>query len=285
MEKLQESLFGDRPVAEVLLADVDGEAAGFALFFPTFSSFEGKPGIYLEDLFVHPKFRRKGIAKSLLSRLARLVLERQGSRLTWAVLDWNTPAIDFYQKIGAEQLDHRCLCRVMGNDLVALAEREAKQEIRTPQSEDMASILTVRRRKAMFDDLLDRFHASERALSKAIFRASPALEVVLAESGNQICGMGTFFSNYSTFLTQVGIHLDELLVAADYRRLGFGSSLLTQLAKMAIERDAGRLEWYVCRDDEEAIAFYRHMGAKLLPEWIPNCVSDRALINLARGVL
>ena len=285
LEMLHGSLFGDRPVAEVLLADLDGEAAGFALFFPTYSSFEGKPGIYLEDLFVRSEFRRKGIAKALLSRLAQLVLERKGSRLQWAVLDWNTPAIEFYQRIGAEQLGHRCLCRVTGGDLTELAEREAKQEVRSPQFEDLTSILSLLRGNAQFHDLLDRFHLSEAELSQAVFQSPPALEVVVTEARNTICGIGTFFANYSTFLTQAGIHLDDLLIAEDYRRQGFGSALLTRLARVAVERDAGRLEWYVYRDNEEAIAFYRHLGAKLLPEWIPNRVSDRALVNLARGVL
>ena len=284
-EMLQTELFGDRPAAEVLLADVDGEAVGFALFFPTYSSFEGKPGIYLEDLFVQPEFRRQGIAKALLSRLAQLVLERQGCRLEWAVLDWNTPAIDFYKRIGAEQLEHRCLCRLTGDSLSSLAEQGRTQVVRAPQPRDVKAMVNVLQENADFHGVGDRFFLTPEILDRAIFGSPPSLEMLLAQANSQVCGVGTYYSNFSTFLTQAGIHLDDLLIQPDYRRQGFGTSVLVQLARTAVKRDAGRLEWYVYRDNDEAIAFYQHLGAKLLPEWIPNRVSDRALVNLARGVL
>ncbi|MEO0354542.1 MAG: GNAT family N-acetyltransferase [Cyanobacteria bacterium P01_A01_bin.3] len=285
LNQLQAALFGDRPAAEVLLADVEGEAAGFALFFPTYSSFEGKPGIYLEDLFVRPTFRRQGIAKALLSRLAKLVLERQGCRLEWAVLDWNTPAIEFYQRIGAEQLGHRCLCRLTGDTLTSLAERGRTQVVRTPQPRDVREMVSVLQQNAEFHESGDRFLLTSGLLERAVFESPPSLEVVLAEMNAQICGISTFYTNFSTFLTQAGLHLDDLLVQSGHRRQGFGTSLLVQLARTAVKRQAGRLEWYVYRDNHEAIAFYQQLGAKQLPEWIPNRVSERALVNLARGVV
>lgn len=116
---LTETLFGPRPAAEVAIAEIDGIAAGFALFFSNFSTFLGRPGIYLEDLFVRPEFRSYGVGRALLVHLARLAVERGCGRLEWAVLDWNASAIGFYEKLGAKALDEWTTYRLAG---VALAE-------------------------------------------------------------------------------------------------------------------------------------------------------------------
>src|SRR5229473_7199127 len=100
-ELLAASLFGKRPYAEVLLAEDDGRAVGFALFFHNFSTFLGRPGIYLEDLFVLPEHRGSGIGRMLLAHLARLAVERGCGRFEWAVLNWNQPSLEFYRSIGA----------------------------------------------------------------------------------------------------------------------------------------------------------------------------------------
>ena len=102
---LRGHLFGERPAAEVLIGEVDGVPSGFALFFQAFSTFEGKPGIWLEDLFVEPHARGSGLGRALLSRLAGLVVERGGARLEWAVLDWNELGKGFYRSIGAGPVD------------------------------------------------------------------------------------------------------------------------------------------------------------------------------------
>ena len=104
-QALREHLFGPRPAAEVLIAWVDGASAGFALYFGTFSTFMAKPGIYLEDLYVRAKLRRQGVGHALLQHLAGIAVERGCGRLEWAALDWNEPAIRFYEKIGAVKLD------------------------------------------------------------------------------------------------------------------------------------------------------------------------------------
>ncbi len=113
---LEQHLFGTRPAAEVILAfDRTTRApAGFALFFQNFSTFLAKPGIYLEDLFVRPEFRGRGLGRTLLARLGALALARGCGRLEWAVLDWNEDAIGFYQKLGARVLDDWRICRVTG---------------------------------------------------------------------------------------------------------------------------------------------------------------------------
>jgi GNAT superfamily N-acetyltransferase len=104
-------------VAEVLIANLGNEPAGFALYFHNFSTFLGRPGIYLEDLFVEPAHRGKGIGKALLSELAKIAKQRNCGRLEWAVLDWNRPAIDFYRGLGAVPLDDWTLFRVTGEAL------------------------------------------------------------------------------------------------------------------------------------------------------------------------
>jgi GNAT superfamily N-acetyltransferase len=119
--KLGENLFGACPYAEVVIGEIDGAAQGFALFFHNFSTFEGRPGIYLEDLFVRPEARGSGLGKALLAHLAGLVVERDCARLEWSVLDWNAPAIGFYQSLGAKLMDEWTVMRVDGEALTALA--------------------------------------------------------------------------------------------------------------------------------------------------------------------
>jgi len=116
------ALFGPRPCAEAIIGEVNGKPEGFALFFTNFSTFVCKPGIYLEDLFVRPRARGVGLGKALLSRLAQLAIERGCGRLEWSVLDWNTPAIDFYKKFGATPMDEWTVFRVAGDALASLAD-------------------------------------------------------------------------------------------------------------------------------------------------------------------
>lgn len=118
---MAQKLFGPRPFAEVLIGEIDGTPQGFALFFHNFSTFEGRPGIYLEDLFVRPDARGCGLGKALLGKLAALAVERDCARLEWSVLDWNTPAIDFYKALGARPMDEWTVYRVDGDALTGLA--------------------------------------------------------------------------------------------------------------------------------------------------------------------
>ena len=125
---LREHLFGTRPTAEVLLAFVraSGEPAGMALFFQNFSTFLTRPGIYLEDLYVRPPHRGRGLGKTLLRRIARLAVSRGCGRFEWAVLDWNENAIGFYKKLGARLLDDWRICRVTGEALQTLGAEDAE---------------------------------------------------------------------------------------------------------------------------------------------------------------
>ncbi|UNU41356.1 GNAT family N-acetyltransferase [Sphingopyxis sp. YF1] len=118
---LGEKLFGARPYAEVVIGEIGGAAQGFALFFHNFSTFEGRPGIHLEDLFVRPEARGSGLGKALLAHLAKLCVERGCARLEWSVLDWNAPAIGFYEGLGARMMDEWTVMRVDGDALTELA--------------------------------------------------------------------------------------------------------------------------------------------------------------------
>ena len=120
---LHQYLFGTRPIAECLLAAIDQSPVGFALYFHNFSTFVGRPGIYLEDLFVRPAARGKGVGRALLTHLAKIAVQRNCGRLEWAVLDWNAPAIGFYEQMGAKMLMDWRTMRVTGEALPALAQK------------------------------------------------------------------------------------------------------------------------------------------------------------------
>jgi GNAT superfamily N-acetyltransferase len=120
-EQLRATLFGPRPFAEALLAYVDDDPAGFALFFHNYSTFLARPGLYLEDLYVRPAHRRRGLGRRLLTTVARLAVERGCGRYEWTVLDWNTPSIRFYESLGAEMKSDWRIMRVAGAALENLA--------------------------------------------------------------------------------------------------------------------------------------------------------------------
>ena len=122
-EKLTNALFGERPYAETLIAEDEGEPVGFALFFHNFSTFLAQPGIYLEDLFIKPEHRGRGIGRLLLGRLAQIAVDRGCGRLEWAVLDWNENAIRFYERLGAKPNSEWTVYRLTGESLQALAAR------------------------------------------------------------------------------------------------------------------------------------------------------------------
>jgi GNAT superfamily N-acetyltransferase len=119
----QEALFGPRPVIEAVIASIDGEPVGYALFFPNFSTFLGKLGLYLEDLYVRPRARGLGAGRALLEHLARIAVDRGWGRFEWAVLDWNEPSIGFYKKMGARPMDEWTIFRMTGEPLRRLAGR------------------------------------------------------------------------------------------------------------------------------------------------------------------
>lgn len=127
-DQLRQTLFGPHPYASVILAEIDGQAVGYALFFYNYSTFLGKPGVFLEDLFVKPEFRKRGIGKALLIELARIAKENGCGRFEWMVLDWNSPSIAFYEAMGARKVDGWSVMRVTGNPLSDLASKSMPQK-------------------------------------------------------------------------------------------------------------------------------------------------------------
>ncbi|MSO56888.1 MAG: GNAT family N-acetyltransferase [Acidobacteria bacterium] len=122
-DDLRTALFGERPVVEAVIASLDGEPVGYALFFANFSTFLGRPGLYLEDLFVRPAARGAGIGRELLECLARVAAERGWGRFEWSVLDWNEPSIEFYKKMGAKPMDGWTVFRITGDELKRLGRK------------------------------------------------------------------------------------------------------------------------------------------------------------------
>ena len=123
-----EALFTDHPSAEVLIGELDGNAVGFALFFHNYSTFLGKKGLYLEDLFVRPEFRGHGVGKMLLQGLAQIAVKRDCARMEWSVLDWNAPSIAFYSSLGAAPMKGWSVFRMTGDAITRLANEESKIE-------------------------------------------------------------------------------------------------------------------------------------------------------------
>jgi GNAT superfamily N-acetyltransferase len=120
-EQLREHLFGERPVAEAVVAEEGAHVVGFAVFFHNYSTFVGRPGLYVEDLFVLPEHRRKGHGRALLAELARIAVARRCGRLEWSVLAWNEPALSFYRASGATVMQDWRICRMVGEEIVKLA--------------------------------------------------------------------------------------------------------------------------------------------------------------------
>jgi GNAT superfamily N-acetyltransferase len=121
--ELRAQLAAARPPFECLLAEVDDAVAGFALYFHNYSTWRGRPGLYLEDLFVEPAFRGRGIGKQLLVRLAQIAVERRCARMEWAVLDWNAPAIGFYESLGARPVGDWTIFRLVDESLLRLSQQ------------------------------------------------------------------------------------------------------------------------------------------------------------------
>jgi GNAT superfamily N-acetyltransferase len=116
-DDLRAALFGPKPCCEALIGSVDGDELGFALYFQNYSTFVGRPGLYLEDLYVRPAARGIGLGKALLQRIAAIAVERRCGRVEWTALDWNAPAINFYEKLGAKQMTDWRLFRLSGEEL------------------------------------------------------------------------------------------------------------------------------------------------------------------------
>lgn len=274
---LKTHLFSDRSCIEAVLAECDGKAVGFALFFTSYSTFLTQPCLYLEDLFVLPDYRGKGIGKALLTYLARLALDREYGALSWSVLDWNQPAIAFYERMGATISQSVRVCRITADKLFYTAQHIPDNQLphlRPATASDASSIVSLVKALAECDGSLSAFVGNADALTAHLFGDRPYAKAIVAEQdgqhgaqGTQIVGFAVFYGNYSTFLTKPGLYIEDLFVLPDYRGQGIGKALLGYLAHHALEQNCGRLEWLVRVWNQPAIDFYRRMGATILPDW------------------
>ena len=288
---LHDHLFGDRPYVESLLAEENGIPAGFALFFKTYSTTIGTPGYYLEDLFVCPDYRGRGFGKALLSALAQQTFSQNFQHLQWSVLDWNAPAIAFYQAIGADISNHQRIARITGDVLIHLAH--------TPPA-FQNDALTI----GLVDANFWKTHAPEqlhRVMGDAIivldaqsdiatkiesmvnaFNTQPStVEALAIHQDAELIGLATFTYSYSTFLTQPGLLLETLCIASRESRLEIQHIVLHTLAKLAADRACGRLEWLVHVHDAQATAQCHSLGGMVLPGWRFCRMNAGAIANLA----
>lgn len=279
---LETHLFGVEPCIEAMVAADAGKTIGFALFFTTFHTFEMQPGIYLEDLFVLPDYRSLGVGKVLLARLAKIVIDRQYARLDWSVLDWNEPAIGFYRRLGATVAETPRICRITGTALAQLAARETPH-LRSAVPEDIPALFALAKANAEFHDDLPQFVGSSEAMEASLFGDRPYAETLVAEQAGAVAAFALFFTSYSTFLTQPGLYIEDLFVAKPFRRQGLGQAMLTQIARTALARNCGRVEWLVAQWNADAIAFYQRMGAVALNDWRVCKLAGSALENLAQS--
>ncbi len=282
-EALHDHLFSEQPCIQTVVAEIDHQIIGFALFFINYSTLLTYPGIYLEDLFVLPDYRGQGIGRSLLIYLAQLAQTEGYRRLEWSVLDWNAPAIEFYQRIGAQLIEDVRICRVIEPELNQLAAMP-KANLRSGLLSDADKIFALVKANIEFDGNLDSFQGTDAALTDHLFNRGYA-ETIVATHAEQIVGIALFCTTYSTFLTKPGLYIEDLFVIPEFRSQGIGTMLLADLAQQVIDRHYGRLEWRVRNWNQKAIEFYQRIGATILPDWRVCRLDQAAIARLAQSAL
>ncbi|MEB3213242.1 MAG: GNAT family N-acetyltransferase [Leptolyngbyaceae bacterium] len=264
---LQEHLFGDRPYIESFIVESGGTPAGFALFFQNYSISVGTPGYYLEDLFVLPTYRGQGLGKALLSALAQRAVDQQYHHLQWSVLDWNAPAIAFYQKIGADISETERIARLTGDALTGDALTNGKRQFE-PTSHSFAIEQLTGDRLSDLAPLLEHLSDPQQSVVRtAIATHPPSVEAIAVYDNEHPIGLATFTHSYSTFLTRPGIVVESMITSPGTNPLEMRSVLLDALAQMARDRQCGRLEWLVDREDDGAIAQCESLGGTVKPDW------------------
>ena len=265
-ERLAAELFGDRSACECLIGEQGGEPVAFALFFHNFSTFLCRKGLYLEDLFVRPAARGMGMGRLLLQRLAHIAVERECGRFEWGVLEWNVAAQAFYKRMGATVMPDWRVCRVTGDALTTLGSGAPDADVRAATRADVPVIVELIRELAVYEKLEHLATATPARLEAELFGDEPTCECLIGERDGEPVGFALFFHNFSTYLCRKGLYLEDLFVRPTARGTGMGKLLLQRLAQIAVERDCGRFEWSVLDWNVDAQAFYRRMGATMLPD-------------------
>lgn len=270
-----------RSYITTLLAEVDQTPVGLALFFRTYSTQAAAPGFYLEDLFVLPEYRHQGIGKALLGALARYALSQNCRQLRWSVLDWNELAIAFYRRIGADISEDCRICRVSGAALEALGssgDSEGDSEsvsYRVVLPSDISEVLGrlksweagLSTNDAETKEGDQRLWTQVESLVAYGSTQPPQVELLQVSRADQILGVALFTHSYSTFLTQPGVLVEAIALNPHGSRDVAEQAVCQALAQLTLERQGGRLEWYVDAHEAAATARYQQWGAAVLPDW------------------
>ncbi|MEM9292898.1 MAG: GNAT family N-acetyltransferase [Acidobacteriota bacterium] len=304
--------------AEAVLAEekrgAEGEeswaAVGFAVFNHNYSTFLGRPGLWLEDLYVHPSQRGRGLGKALLQHLAQVALERGCGRMEWWVVSWNDSARRFYESLQARAMSEWVVYRLAGETLDNMARFGGPPEgqstpgpeegaLRLPEGvrlrdatvEDVPVILRFIEELADYERLRHECVATEEHLHRTLFGDRAYAHVVLAEREEadhqedgdwRPVGFALYFHSYSAYLGRPGLWLEDVYVPKSERGQGLGKALLQRLAQIAVERRCGRMEWWVLDWNEPSIRFYESLEAEAMKDLVVYRLTGPTLEDMAR---
>jgi GNAT superfamily N-acetyltransferase len=269
-ERLRETLFSEPPSAEAWIAELDGVAVGFALFFQNYSTFLAQPGIYLEDLYVRPQARGRGVGRALLERVAQLAVERSCGRLEWAVLDWNEPALEFYRSLGAAAMSDWTIHRVAGPALEALARgREAAPvRVRSATITDAEAIAAVHvhawrvaYRGLMPDHVLEGLEEAQYVTRWRRWLDASTTNVFVAADGDRVVGFTSFQPARDADVDASEVaEIPMLYVDPALWRSGVGTALLARAIGEVRARSFRTVVLWVLETNAAARSFYESRG-------------------------
>jgi len=261
LEALSQHLFQEDALVEGVIGEQENYPAGISLFYCRYEPLKTRPLFFVEDLFVEPYYRRQGIGTTILSYLAQLALGRSCSRMEWMVLQWNTPALSFYEKLQVQILEHDRVARISGDALKYLASQSLPPVLlRDAVPEDINDLWELLEIKGNVTGSIDK-------LEEHLFGFIPYVKALVAEHGGRPIGMVLYSRTYSTFATAPGIFLEELFVLPEYRGYGLGKSFLISLAQRTLAMGGVRLDLYIDSSQPKVVNYYQKLGAEILQEW------------------
>lgn len=274
-EALAQHLFQEDAFVEGVIGEQENYPAGVSLFYCRYEPLNTRPIFFVEDLFVEPYYRRQGIGTAILSYLAQLALGRSCVRMEWMVLQWNTPALAFYEKLQVQILEHDRVARISGDALKYLGTQSLPPVLlRDAEPEDLAALWELLEIKGNVKGSIDK-------LEEHLFGFIPYVRVLVAEHGGRPIGMALYSRTYATFLTAPGIFLEELFVLPEYRGYGLGKSFLINLAQRTLAIGGARLDLYIDSSQPKVVNYYQKLGAEILQDWRICRLENRHIQKLA----
>lgn len=276
LEALTQHLFQEDAFVEAVVAEEENYPAGISTFYCRYEPLKTRPIFFVEDLFVEPLYRRRGVGRALIAYLAQLALGRSCSRMEWLVLEWNTLARNFYQKLQVVQvLENDRIARIGGDALKYLASQTLPPlVIRDATPEDLNALWDLFEARGGMTGSIDK-------LEEHLFGFIPYVKALIAEHSGFPIGMVLYSRTYSTFLTAPGLFLEELFVLPEYRGYGIGKSFLISLAQRTIAMGGARLELYVDASQPKVVNYYQKLGAEILQDWLICRVDQLQIQKLA----